>query len=113
MIKKKKDVKPIPKIIRKISNEEEGNLLQKIINSGRVELLPNEKLISKESGTRLNVQEFLAIISCWNKRFDGHEAFVKSILYIKPSYLNKNREFKKMLPIQPSKYKRWMKSIAY
>ena len=77
--KNKTYVKPFSKIIRKQTNEEEGNLIQKLINSGTVELLPSGKLYSKISDTSINLQEFLAIISRWNKFFDGHEAFLKSI----------------------------------
>ena len=111
--KNKTDVKPVSKIIRKKTNEEEGDLIQKLIGSGTVELLPSGKLFSKKSDTGINVQEFLAIISRWNKRFDGHEAFFKSIVHILPPHLIKNYEIKKMLPIQPRKNKRWLKNSPY
>ena len=73
--KNKTNVKPISKIICKNSYEEEGDLIQKLINSVIVELLPSGELFSKESGTSVTVQEFLSIISRWNKCIDGHEAF--------------------------------------
>ena len=109
--------KPSLKMTRKQSYEGGGtNIIKRLTTSGNIDLLPDGRLFNNKSGIGIPVQDFLKIISQWNRKITEEDLlFFKSIIHLlNPSEI-RNKSIKVLLEDETPKSakKRWFKVSPY
>ena len=109
--------KPPLKMTRKQKyNGGESSLITRLTASGKIDLLPDGRLFSNVTRTSIPLQEFIQIISHWNKKISEPQiSFLKPIIGLLHLSEIKNKAIKLMIEEESFKNrrKRWFKTSPY